>query len=736
MSALSSLDIRLFHLVNSTLSNGLFDWLMPWASNPPGLAPLLLLLALVALCKGGPRGRICVLMLALSLIVGNWWICDGMKHAVGRLRPFQALPNVHLRLGMGGSFSMPSSHAANWFSATLVLLVYYRRTIWFMLPLALLVCYSRIYNGVHYPSDVLAGAVLGAGYSAAVIWGLESVWQWVGPRYFPIWHARLGSLAHPVAVRPPAGTAANATDSHWLRLGYVLVAVFFVLRLAYLAGGKIELSEDEAYQWIWSKHLALSYYSKPLLIAWAQFLGTHLWGDNEFGVRFCSPVIAAVLSILVLRFLAREAGGRLAFIVFVIISVTPLTALGATVMTVDPLSVLFWTAAMVVGWRAAQPSGTTRQWLWVGLWMGLGFLSKYTNIFQYLCWGTFFFLWPPARRHLRRPGPWLALGLGLLACLPVVIWNAQHHWITVEHVATDGQLDQAWRQTFVLDFLLTEAGILHPVFFVAALWAGAAFWRKGRQDPFQLYLFSMGGPLFLFYFFLSWHSHILGNWIAPCVIPLFCLMAVYWGRRWAEGMTSLKAWLVASVALGAVVVVFMHNSNLAAKILQRKLPARLDLLRRVHGWKEMAQVVEQTRQKLEKEGEPVFIICEHYGFTAQLTFYLPEAKRRVLADPLVFFYASDHPWNQFNFWPNYLDRKGQNALLVRQISLPHLRHDWLPRWWRGDPDIFAEEKPDQWPLPPEVRRQFDSFTDLGIQNVVYDGLVVRRVQLFECHHLR
>ena len=77
---------------------------------------------------------------------------------------------------------------------------------------------------------------------------------------------------------------------------------------------------------------------------------------------------------------------------------TPLLALGSVVMTVDPLSVLFWTAAMIAGWRAAGPAGTTRQWLWAGLWMGLGFLSKYTNLFQLVCWGVFFcFGRPPGR---------------------------------------------------------------------------------------------------------------------------------------------------------------------------------------------------------------------------------------------------------------------------------------------------------------------------------------------------
>ena len=55
-------------------------------------------------------------------------------------------------------------------------------------------------------------------------------------------------------------------------------------------------------------------------------------------------------------------------------------------MTVDPLSVMFWTLAMVAGWKAIQEESSTMDWFWVGLWMGLGFLSKYTALFQLLSW--------------------------------------------------------------------------------------------------------------------------------------------------------------------------------------------------------------------------------------------------------------------------------------------------------------------------------------------------------------
>ncbi len=747
---LESADAALFRAINLSLQNTILDKLMPFFSNPPGLAAALLIVFVLAFWKGGARARVCAAMLLLGLCAGDWVIADLIKHALARPRPFLRFADARLLVGMGGSYSMPSSHAMNWFGATMMLFVYYRRSIYVMLPLAVIVGFSRIYNGVHYPSDVLAGAILGAGCSAALLTTAQAMWQWMGPAWFPVWWGQFPSLLVPElrgrrvpAAATPAteGTGAQndptrATDEHWPRLGFVFIAVVLLVQLAYLAAGKIELTEDEAYQWLWSKHMAISYYSKPPLIACAQYLGTHLWGDNQFGVRFFSPLIAATISILVLRFLAREVNGRTAFVLLLILSVTPLMAVGATLMTVDPLSVLFWTAAMVAGWRAAQPDGTTGQWLWVGLWTGLGFLSKYTNLFQCVCWIVFFLLWPAARKHLRRPGPYAALLVVALCSLPVIIWNSQHHWITARHVWSDGEMSQKWRRSHTLEFLLTEAGFLHPLFFAGAIWAAVAFWRRDGRNPLELFLFSMGAPLFVMYLLLSVHSRVEPNWIAPSIIPLFCLMAVYWRRRWRRAGKALKPLLVAGIGIGVFGIVLLHDTNLTSKIIGRVLPPKFDPMRRVRGWKELAQIAGQARRKLEIEGKPAFIIGEHYGFTSEITFYLPEAKARVSADPLVFFYTTARPRNQYYFWPGYEHRAGQNAIFVREIDRPPMRPDWFSRWCRRDPDLYARDNPPANPVPPEVSHQFDSVTDLGVKDVIYPGHgVMRRVQLFQCRNL-
>jgi len=218
MHWLQTLDTNLFLFVNRSLTNPFFDWLMPVLSGTNGSKHGLIAVAIAAgvalLGFGNRRARLCVLMMILVMATNDGLICNTLKHAIARPRPFVTLPEarvfgkigegyvppeinengVDMAANKGSRNSMPSAHAANWFAATMVLFLFYRRSLWFMLPLALGVSFSRIYNGVHYPSDVLAGALIGAGYAAAVAIAVEAAWQFFGKKWFPRWHEKLPSL--------------------------------------------------------------------------------------------------------------------------------------------------------------------------------------------------------------------------------------------------------------------------------------------------------------------------------------------------------------------------------------------------------------------------------------------------------------------------------------------------------------------------------------------------------------
>jgi membrane-associated phospholipid phosphatase len=118
-----------------------------------------------------------VLALVATVILTDQISAHLLKQLVGRIRPCNALSGVLTPLGPSGSFSFPSSHATNMGGSMLLLSLAYPVWAWFWGLWALSVGLSRIYLGLHYPSDVLGGYLLGM----AIGWGVWMALQkWAG----------------------------------------------------------------------------------------------------------------------------------------------------------------------------------------------------------------------------------------------------------------------------------------------------------------------------------------------------------------------------------------------------------------------------------------------------------------------------------------------------------------------------------------------------------------------------
>jgi undecaprenyl-diphosphatase len=177
----TSLDVRAFRLLNRDVVNPVFDAVMPLATDFNRSRYVVILIWCALVVFGKTRGRWAALVLIPVIAASDQLSSHLMKPLVGHLRPCDVLGNVHLWHGSEGwittpaevarsyksSFSFPSSHAANITASMLFLGLVYRRWLAPLLAVALVVSFSRIYVGVHWPSDVLVGIALGAALAVA-----------------------------------------------------------------------------------------------------------------------------------------------------------------------------------------------------------------------------------------------------------------------------------------------------------------------------------------------------------------------------------------------------------------------------------------------------------------------------------------------------------------------------------------------------------------------------------------
>jgi undecaprenyl-diphosphatase len=199
MDVLYSLDLWLFRLGNRTLANPVFDFLLPILTNERYFIVPYVIILLLLVWKGGRAGRLCVGIVLLTIILGDQINSSIIKEAVGRIRPCHVLPDVRLLVGCGAGKSFPSTHAVNNFAAATVFGYFYRSARPYLFGFATLVAYTRVYCGVHYPFDVLGGAVFGIVLALLVLFGWYKAFERVNLLALPnspltLFSARSGSV--------------------------------------------------------------------------------------------------------------------------------------------------------------------------------------------------------------------------------------------------------------------------------------------------------------------------------------------------------------------------------------------------------------------------------------------------------------------------------------------------------------------------------------------------------------
>jgi undecaprenyl-diphosphatase len=192
MDFLYTLDVAVFHFINGALSTAAGDMFWPVITDYDKILAVRIVLVAVWLwlmIKGGKRGRTAALLLVVVIVCSDQLSSFVVKPLVQRPRPchlvdgMPAVADIHLLVGCGGGKSFPSSHAVNNFAMATVFAFYYRRWRYAFFSWAALIALSRVFVGVHYPSDILGGALVGGIVALAII----SAWHTVTRRWLNAW---------------------------------------------------------------------------------------------------------------------------------------------------------------------------------------------------------------------------------------------------------------------------------------------------------------------------------------------------------------------------------------------------------------------------------------------------------------------------------------------------------------------------------------------------------------------
>ncbi len=313
------------------------------------------------------------------------------------------------------------------------------------------------------------------------------------------------------------GANGRSEEDAWSRRRTVAILTYAIaLRVVY--SWTFELLHEEAYYWNYAQHLDIGYLDHPPMVGWLIWIFTTLLGHTEFPVRLGALLCWLIAAYYVYKLTYDVFGAAVAFRAFLLTTVLPLFFGTGLVMTPDAPLVACWAGALYYLYRSLVEKGRWA-WLQVGVFMGLGMLSKYTIALLGLSLLVFMLTDRNARKWFVRPEPYLGLFVTILLFLPVIIWNVQQDWASFDFQSTR-RLAEDFH--FALPELIGSAlALLTPTGLVAAVAAivsresilpGSMTPKTTRTHRFLLTTTVV--PFSVFFFFSLFRLSKL-NWTAP-----------------------------------------------------------------------------------------------------------------------------------------------------------------------------------------------------------------------------
>jgi len=438
-----------------------------------------------------------------------------------------------------------------------------------------------------------------------------------------------------VEILTPAPEPESSSGSRWfagsMAAVTVLAAANLILHIS--VDPRYGYFRDELYYFACGRHPAWGYVDQPPVAPWIAWLLEHTIGTSLYALRLI-PALSAAAIVWMTGWFAVEFGGRRTapWLAALAIFAAPVYLAMGHFFTMNAWTPLLWMGCALVIIRILK-TGNQKLWLWFGVILGIGILSKYDILFFAI--GLFAgVLLTPLRRSLARPWIWIGIVIAGLMALPNFLWQLHRGFpflTLMENIRRSGRDVRL----SPLPFLGQQAAMMN---FIAYLLVFAAlvffFTRIGK--PYRVL-----GWGFLVTFLTMMFLKGKNYYLAPVYPMMFAAGAVAFERwterrslRWSRPTYAAIIALLGAVSVPAAIPLLSEQHFIEyAKTMHIQLPrfenepqgSLPQLFADMHGWRNMTRAVATYYNSLPPDlRAKTGIFGNNYGEAGAIDFFGPK----------------------------------------------------------------------------------------------------------------
>jgi dolichol-phosphate mannosyltransferase len=472
--------------------------------------------------------------------------------------------------------------------------------------------------------------------------------------------------------------------------------ITFLVRLIFTS--TVGLADDEAYHWSWTKDFMLSYYDHPGMIAWLEWMSTHLLGDTLWGVRLPSFILYWCTLGLVWKLTFELFNEKAAWLMTFLFVWSPFYGFGGYVASPEAPFIFCWMLAAWIFWQGVRPDSkqwpTEKLWLSLGLVMGLGLNSKFIMALIAPGFGIYLLSTSLKRKTLLTRWPYYGILIASILCLPIFIWNIEYQWPGFIYQFHDRHANQSFSIARWLGWFGAQFAFYTPVLYGMILTSFVIGCKKFKLSPQWKFILSLALPSILMFYPQPLFADYKPHWAGAAHI-LLLMGACDLLTQWQEEKPRLFRGLMIAILAFYIPMNFLVYTPFLGPWLpkvvrfvnpQVKWDSRWDLSNEFQGWRELGSKVNEMQKDYHRDHSlKPFIAALRYETTAQ-TYWGTDQKTLMLSS-----FRSEYTVTQ-KHRGTLLGYRGEPALIVTTEKYQADPRDYA-KWDSCEPTKFETYRP-------------------------------------------